>query len=73
MEYSGQLKALQDRVLGKVIDAEYSQVKTLFAVMREMGYTIQEMDVTPLPTFKFMVKILEEEAKEYERKNGKHR
>lgn len=46
------------------LDDEDKTIQTIFYVMKEFGYTLDEVKSIPITTFKYMVRFLDEESKE---------
>jgi hypothetical protein len=55
------LESIQKRVLGKGNEDE-QVVQTMFVIMKEFGYTLEEMQSTPITTFKYLIHFLNKEA-----------
>ena len=66
------LEDLKNRIFNKGKSEEDKVVHTLYIVMREFGYTIEELGNLPLPTLKFIVKEKDKENKEMNKK-GRNR
>jgi len=39
-------------------------LETLYIIMKEFGYTLEELKSLPIPTFQFIIKMLNKEAEE---------
>lgn len=46
-------------------------LETLYIIMKEFGYTLEEMKVMPIPTFMLIIKMMNEEQRNQKRTIGK--
>lgn len=57
--------------LQQVFSSEFQKeerlLETLYIIMKEFGYTIEELKSLPIPTFQFIIKMLNKEAEEVKR------
>jgi len=60
------LEELKNRLFGK--SEEDQIIESLYIVMKEFGYTIQELNEMPLPTLKMILHLIEKEYKSYKNK-----
>ncbi len=44
-------------------DDEDNLIETFYVIMKEFGYTIQELKEIPIPTYRYLIKMLEKESK----------
>ena len=58
------LKNLQERIFNKKVGSELAQIRTVVIVMQEFKMSWEEVNDLPIPTFKFLVKILDEQSNE---------
>jgi len=61
------LESIQAKIFGKGTK-EDNLVFSLCFIMREFGYTLEEIKDLPIPTFSFIIKFLERESKEMDKK-----
>lgn len=61
-----QLENIQKRIFGKG-DEDEKVVETMFVVMKEFGYTLEELQAIPITTFKYLIDLLNKEAKANEK------
>lgn len=71
MDPNKTIQSIQDRIFGRKIEPEMAQIKTIFIVMQEFKMSWDEINELPLPTFKFLVKLLNEQTEEIKKKNKK--
>ena len=67
------LDDLKARVFNKGRTEEDEIVHTLYVIMREFGYTLDELKSLPLPTFRILLREMNKENKEMNKKGGKTR
>jgi len=60
------LQNLKDKLFGK--SEEDKVIESLYVVMKEFGYTLEELKELPIPTLKIILKLLEKEYKEMNKK-----
>jgi len=46
-------------------DDEDNLIEKLYIIMKEFGYTIEEVRSLPIPTFKYLIHLMIEESKDY--------
>ena len=56
------IEDLKSRVFGKGAGDEDRIIESLCVVMREFGYTLEEVKKIPLPTLRYLMKLLEKES-----------
>ena len=56
------IKDLQEKLFGKNSE-EDNLIETFYVIMKEFGYTLEELKAIPIPTFKFLIKIMNKEIK----------
>lgn len=64
---NNQLAQIQNRVFGRDSDSEEKLVETLYVIMKEFGYTLEEMKKMSIPTFKYLIHFLNKEAQANEK------
>ncbi|RLD42767.1 MAG: hypothetical protein DRI86_11125 [Bacteroidetes bacterium] len=60
------LQSLKDRLFGG--SQEDKIIESLYVVMKEFGYTLEELKKLPIPTLKIILKLLEKEYKAMNKK-----
>jgi len=60
------LQNLKDKLFGK--SEEDKVIESLYVVMKEFGYTLEELKELPIPTLKIILKLLEKEYREMNKK-----
>lgn len=65
------IQSIRDRIFAKKIDPELAQIRTIFLVMQEFKMSWDEIQDLPLPTFKFLVMLLDQQAQEMKNKSNK--
>jgi hypothetical protein len=65
------LKNLQERLFKHKVDSETAQIRSIILVMQEFKMSWEEVNSLPITTFKFIVKMLDDQNKEMERKYKK--
>ena len=69
------LNNLRDKIFAKKDDETI--LENIYVLMKEFGYTLDEVQKLPIPTFKYLLYFLEKEAKAtkkaMDKKKGKKR
>jgi hypothetical protein len=58
------IQNIKDRIFAKKIDPELAQIRTIFLVMQEFKMSWSEIQEVPIPTFKFLVMLLDKQSGE---------
>jgi len=67
-EANNKIKNLKERLFAKKIDPEMAQIRTIFLVWQEFPMSWAELQDIPIPTFQFLVKLLDQQAEEMKKK-----
>jgi len=60
------LQNLKERLFGK--SEEDRLIENIYVIMKEFGYTLNEIKNMPIPTFKILLSLLEKEYREMNKK-----